>query len=434
MFNIKKLTILTLSSALLIGPVLTVQADEFDTKIQQQTEKISNLEGEQQAAQNKLIALETQISQIEAEIAETSAKKVKEEERLNEINLEIADLKVAIEKRNKQLEEQARNVQVNQTGNNILEAVLTANSLNEALGRAMAVTTIVNANNEIIETQKEDQEQLEKLSEEAQQRLATIEAQAKVLAEKEENLTATRLDQQVAINELQGMIATEKKQKEKFEKQKQEAIKRREAELKAIAEEKARAAAAQAAYEKEEAARAKAAAEAQVVVVQKETSNNNTVTNSSDNAVVSDTPQQPATPTPPPASSGWGMPVSNVSVSSRFSWRTDPFGSGASELHNGIDMVGSSGTPIFASKAGTVVQASYDPSAGNHVIIDHGDGYYTYYMHLSSFAVSAGQSVGQGTTVGGMGTTGSSTGVHLHFAIATGIWSGFIDPGPLLGI
>lgn len=422
MLNIKKLTILALSSALLIGPVLTVQADEHDIKIQEQTKKISNLESEQQVAQNTLTALENQITQIETEIAETTAKKVKEEERLNEINLEIADLKVAIEKRNKQLEEQARNVQVNQSSSSIIEAVLTADSLNEALGRAMAVTTIVNANNEIIEKQKEDQEQLEKLSEEAKQRLATIEAQAKVLAQKEESLTATRLDQQVAINELQGMIATEKKQKQKFEKQKEEAIKRREAELKAIAEEKARAAAAQKAYEKEEAARAAAQAQAQAEA-----------SYDISNATVEEQPQQPVTPTPP-ASSGWGMPVSNVSVSSRFSWRTDPFGSGASELHNGIDMVGSSGTPIFASKAGTVVQASYDPSAGNHVIIDHGDGYYTYYMHLSSFAVSAGQSVGQGTTVGGMGTTGSSTGVHLHFAIATGIWSGFMDPGPLLGI
>ena len=422
MLNIKKLTILALSSALLIGPVLTVQADEYDTKIQEQTEKISNLESEQEVAQNTLIALENQIAQIETEIAETSAKKVKEEERLNEINLEIADLKVAIEKRNKQLEEQARNVQVNQSSSSIIEAVLTADSLNEALGRAMAVTTIVNANNEIIEKQKEDQEQLENLSEEAKQRLMTIEAQAKVLAEKEESVTTARLDQQVAINELQGMIATEKKQKQKFEKQKEEAIKRREAELKAIAEEKARAAAAQKAYEKEEAARAAAQAQAQA-----QASYDNS------NATAEEQPQQPATPTPP-ASSGWGMPVSNVSVSSRFSWRTDPFGSGASELHNGIDMVGSSGTPIFASKAGTVVQASYDPSAGNHVIIDHGDGYYTYYLHLSSFAVSAGQSVGQGTTVGGMGTTGSSTGVHLHFAIATGIWSGFMDPGPLLGI
>ncbi|MFC4709230.1 murein hydrolase activator EnvC family protein [Enterococcus eurekensis] len=420
MLNIKKLTILALSSALLIGPVLTVQADEYDTKIQEQTEKITNLESEQQVAQNTLTALENQITRIETEIAETAAKKVKEEERLNEINLEIADLKVAIEKRNKQLEEQARNVQVNQSSSSIIEAVLTADSLNEALGRAMAVTTIVNANNEIIEKQKEDQEQLEKLLEEAKQRLTTIEVQAKVLAEKEESLTATRLDQQVAINELQAMIATEKKQKQKFEKQKEEAIKRREAELKAIAEEKARASAAQQAYEKEEAARAAAQAQAKASY-------------DNSNATVEEQPQQPATPTPP-ASSGWGMPVSNVSVSSRFSWRTDPFGSGASELHNGIDMVGSSGTPIFASKAGTVVQASYDPSAGNHVIIDHGDGYYTYYMHLSSFAVSAGQSVGQGTTVGGMGTTGSSTGVHLHFAIATGIWSGFMDPGPLLGI
>lgn len=423
MLNIKKLTILALSSALLIGPVLTVQADEYDTKIQEQTEKITNLESEQQVAQNTLTALENQITRIETEIAETAAKKVKEEERLNEINLEIADLKVAIEKRNKQLEEQARNVQVNQSSSSIIEAVLTADSLNEALGRAMAVTTIVNANNEIIEKQKEDQEQLEKLLEEAKQRLTTIEVQAKVLAEKEESLTATRLDQQVAINELQAMIATEKKQKQKFEKQKEEAIKRREAELKAIAEEKARAAAAQQAYEKEEAARAAAQAQAQQAEATEEVQYDNSSTIS--------TPQEPATP---PASSGWGMPVSNVSVSSRFSWRTDPFGSGASELHNGIDMVGSSGTPIFASKAGTVVQASYDPSAGNHVIIDHGDGYYTYYMHLSSFAVSAGQSVGQGTTVGGMGTTGSSTGVHLHFAIATGIWSGFMDPGPLLGI
>ena len=422
MLNIKKLTILALSSALLIGPVLTVQADEYDTKIQEQTEKITNLESEQQVAQNTLTALENQITRIETEIAETAVKKVKEEERLNEINLEIADLKVAIEKRNKQLEEQARNVQVNQSSSSIIEAVLTADSLNEALGRAMAVTTIVNANNEIIEKQKEDQEQLENLSEEAKQRLITIEAQAKVLAEKEESVTTARLDQQVAINELQGMIATEKKQKQKFEKQKEEAIKRREAELKAIAEEKARAAAAQKAYEKEEAARAAAQAQAQA-----QASYDNS------NATVEEQLQQPATPTQP-ASSGWGMPVSNVSVSSRFSWRTDPFGSGASELHNGIDMVGSSGTPIFASKAGTVVQASYDPSAGNHVIIDHGDGYYTYYMHLSSFAVSAGQSVGQGTTVGGMGTTGSSTGVHLHFAIATGIWSGFMDPGPLLGI
>ena len=121
-------------------------------------------------------------------------------------------------------------------------------------------------------------------------------------------------------------------------------------------------------------------------------------------------------------------------MSSPFGWRSNPWGGGASDLHDGVDLVGSAGTSIFAAKAGTVITANYHSSAGNHVIIDHGDGYYSYYLHLSSFAVSVGQSVSQGTIVGGMGTTGNSTGVHLHFGIATGIWSGFVNPAPLIGI
>ena len=137
----------------------------------------------------------------------------------------------------------------------------------------------------------------------------------------------------------------------------------------------------------------------------------------------------------PVTSSGWGLPVSSVSVSSPYGWRANPWGNGPSEFHDGIDLVGASGTSIYASKAGSVATTGYDASAGNYVIINHGDGYYSYYLHLSSFAVSTGQSVGQGSLVGGMGTTGNSTGVHLHFGIATsGSWSGFVDPAPLLGI
>ena len=128
------------------------------------------------------------------------------------MNSEIADLKVAIEKRNQQLKEQARDVQVNQLNNSVVEAILTAESLNEAVGRAMAVTTLVNANNEIIEKQPVDQAKLEELSLEAQEKLATIEQQSQLLQEKQESLVEARLDQEVAINELQSMITTEKKQ------------------------------------------------------------------------------------------------------------------------------------------------------------------------------------------------------------------------------
>ncbi|MHC5269090.1 murein hydrolase activator EnvC family protein [Enterococcus sp. LJL98] len=434
MFNIKKITVLTLSSLLMFSPVITIQADEYDEKIQKQTEKISNLEGEQLAAQKALNAIEAQVHQIEADIDAILTKKAQEEERLNELHAEIADLQVAIAKRNEQLEEQARNVQVNQSHNNLIEAVLTAESLNEAFSRALAVTTIVNANNEIIVKQKEDQAKLEEVSKEAQERLTVIEEQSQLLKEQQEALFSARLDQEVAINDLQSMIATEKKQKAKFESQKAEAIRKREEELKALAAQKAKEAAARkAAAEQEAREEAKAFEQA----LENEQAQNNSNNQSAGGATNTGTPSvdTPTVETPSvPSSSGWGRPVSSLSVSSTFGWRSNPWGGGASDLHDGIDLVGSAGTSIFASKAGTVLTAGYDPSAGNHVIIDHGDGYYSYYLHLSSFAVSVGQSVSQGTIVGGMGTTGNSTGVHLHFGIATGIWSGFVDPAPLIGL
>ena len=353
------------------------------------------------------------------------------------MNSEIADLKVAIEKRNHQLKEQARDVQVNQLNNSVVEAILTADSLNEAVGRAMAVTTLVNANNEIIEKQQVDQAKLEELSLEAQEKLATIEQQSQLLQEKQESLVEARLDQEVAINELQSMITTEKKQKATFEAQKEEAIRKREAQLKAIAAQKAKDEAARIAAAEQLAAQQEAAKTATKKVETQPAVSNTSVADVPNNNTTptTETVTPPVQESSPVTSSGWVLPVSSVSVSSPYGWRANPWGNGPSDFHDGIDLVGASGTSIYASKAGTVATTGYDASAGNYVIINHGDGYYSYYLHLSSFAVSTGQSVGQGSLVGGMGTTGNSTGVHLHFGIATsGSWSGFVDPAPLLGI
>lgn len=432
MLKLKKIAILTLTATLLFSSTAVSFADEYDDKIQEQTEKISTLENDQKVAEETLSALEQQIAQIEAEVEQVFTEKTAEEEKLNEINLEIADLKVAIEKRNNQLSEQARDVQLNQTSGNLLEVVLGSDSISEAFGRAIAVTTIVHANNEIIAKQKTDQEKLEKLVVDSQKRLKVIEEKSQLLKEKQEALVTARLDQEVAINELDSMIATEKEQKELYEAQKVEAQKKREAELKAIAEQNAKEEAARQALADQQ---AKEAALAAQNVSNPVTSNTGSGSNAS-NATSSPEQVAPSTPSSaaPSASSGWGLPVSNVSVSSTFGWRSNPWGTGAADLHDGIDLVGSTGTPIYASRAGKVVEVSYHSSAGNHVIIDHGDGYYSYYLHLSSFSVAVGQSVSQGTVVGGMGTTGNSTGVHLHFGVSTSLWSNFVDPAPLLGI
>lgn len=131
---------------------------------------------------------------------------------------------------------------------------------------------------------------------------------------------------------------------------------------------------------------------------------------------------------------GYVVPISKpVTVTSEFGYRQHPI-TGAYELHNGIDLVnGNPTTPIYASAAGEVVIAgSYPEWYGNYVVIKHSDGLYTGYAHQSQLRVSVGDTVKQGQQIGNMGTTGPSTGPHLHFQFFTnGPWpsqNDFINP------
>lgn len=119
----------------------------------------------------------------------------------------------------------------------------------------------------------------------------------------------------------------------------------------------------------------------------------------------------------PVGSSNWLRPCSYVKVSSPFGLRKSPT-AGASTYHQGIDLAGSAGTPIYASRTGRVTIATYSGSAGYYVTINHGDGFSSIYMHMTNFVVSAGQAVSAGQLIGYMGSTGISTGNHLHFGIA----------------
>ncbi|MGI9604244.1 MAG: M23 family metallopeptidase, partial [Acidimicrobiales bacterium] len=96
---------------------------------------------------------------------------------------------------------------------------------------------------------------------------------------------------------------------------------------------------------------------------------------------------------------------------------TSRFGPRWGRMHQGIDIAAPSGTPVYAAAGGTVIQAGFNGGYGNAVVIDHGGGLSTVYAHHSSLTVSAGQSVGAGTQVGLMGSTGNSTGPHVHFEV-----------------
>ena len=111
----------------------------------------------------------------------------------------------------------------------------------------------------------------------------------------------------------------------------------------------------------------------------------------------------------------WPLP-GYYRLSSQFGYRIHPI-TGVAHSHTGIDIPASGGTPILAAKSGQVVTSAYHYSYGNYVVIDHGNGNSTLYAHMSSRAVSEGQMVTQGQVIGYVGTTGSSTGNHLHFEV-----------------
>jgi murein DD-endopeptidase MepM/ murein hydrolase activator NlpD len=127
-----------------------------------------------------------------------------------------------------------------------------------------------------------------------------------------------------------------------------------------------------------------------------------------------------------PGSFSW--PVTGT-ITSPFGWRSNPFG-GAPEFHQGLDIAAPTGTTVTAAAGGTVILAQWYGGYGNYILIDHGGGYSTGYGHLSAIYVSANQAVARGQAIGAVGSTGQSTGPHLHFEIR--INGKPVDPAPRL--
>ena len=128
----------------------------------------------------------------------------------------------------------------------------------------------------------------------------------------------------------------------------------------------------------------------------------------------------------------WLMPCSYTAFTSPFGYRYHPL-SGIWKMHNGVDLAGRSGTPIYATRAGYVTVADYQHGgAGWYVALSHGDGYGSIYMHMTHYIVSTGDYVEAGQVIGYMGTSGGSTGVHLHFGISyNGV---YVNPADYINI
>lgn len=110
------------------------------------------------------------------------------------------------------------------------------------------------------------------------------------------------------------------------------------------------------------------------------------------------------------------VPIKNIKISSGFGYRRDPV-YGGTRFHSGIDFSDATGTPIYATADGVVAAATWASGYGNKIDINHGYNYLTRYAHLSKIDVKPGQTVKRGQKIGEMGSTGKSTGPHLHYEV-----------------
>jgi murein DD-endopeptidase MepM/ murein hydrolase activator NlpD len=116
-------------------------------------------------------------------------------------------------------------------------------------------------------------------------------------------------------------------------------------------------------------------------------------------------------------------------LTSYYGYRNDPF-TGRRQFHNGLDIAASWGTPLYTAMAGRVAGTGFDPISGNYIVISHHSGYRTFYGHLDTIRVKTGQQLKAGQRIGDIGSTGLSTGSHVHFSVYK--WGRTVNPLYLL--
>lgn len=467
----KKRLLTILATAVMAAPTfstLNVEASsqkmrELEEQQQELNEKSNQLDGEISNREQNMQSLDEEKKQLEAEVAELQGnidvlvteidEQTKEIERIEKeierLNEEIEQLIEQIARRNEQLESQARSVQTHANPADIVDMMMSAESLSDLIGRIGVVSQLVSANQNIMQAQLDDQLQLEENEAQVvteQEEMQDVKAQMEVsrnnlvtqrvalddkIIEVAERFNMNEQEKNSFINEqtvvaerasnLSKEMQAEQQRIIEAERKRQEEIRiaeekrRAEAEAKAVAEakaeEKARAAEAEAAAQAKSQANARAEAERKAQQAQTSSSNNSSSSNSGSN---SGSNSNNSTNGSAQTSTGWIRPASGRNTSP-FGYRTHPVNGGRS-FHSGLDIAGSG--PIRSSRAGTVTTAAYNGSLGYYVVVNHGDGYSSMYAHMTpNLSVAPGQQVSQGQQLGIMGTTGTSTGVHLHFEI-----------------
>lgn len=383
---------------------------------------ISDANKEKQELENQLKDVQSQISdlksksqdtasymkQLDKKSAEISAQLVKLEKEIEEKKAEMEKNQIALDEAKqvseKQYEDMKKRIKfLYENGNEAyLEIMLEAKSFADLINKA-----------DFVKEMSEYDRNMLTAFQTTQQTIADKQEQIKIEFEQIEQLQAQTEEQKKSV---EALASEKEKEYEAYKSQiaKSETLAEQvedeiDAQEQIIANLEAEAERKRKAEEEAQALKAKAAAAAEAAA--KEKSGTKTST-SSPEATEEDKPSRPSV-----SASGFVWPCpSSRKINSDYGYRIHPL-TGGRKMHNGIDIGAAGGATIVAAASGTVSSASYNSSMGNYVMIDHGGSLYTVYMHCSALNVSAGQKVSAGDTIAFVGSTGASSGNHLHFSV-----------------
>lgn len=334
-------------------------------------EKVRQLDGQLTTISGRIIGLEQELSQMGAQIEDTKQ--------------ELADVQADADRQYERMKQRIKYMYENGSSMTMFEALLTSGSIADFINQAEYINQITQYDRAMLTKYQETKQQVEdsrQLLESGYDQLADLKAQVqaeqdavqKLLAAKESELSDVEGDLSSAQADADAVAAEIQAQKD------------------IIAQIQAQEA-------KREAAR-KAAEEA----AKNQTSAGEV------------TPPVPEEPSYNGGAFMWPCP-SSTRVTSDYGTRLSPT-AGASSNHKGLDIGAAFGSAIVAAADGTVAYAGYNSGMGNYVMLSHGDGLYTVYGHCSALLVSTGDTVGAGQTIAQVGSTGISTGNHLHFGVS----------------
>lgn len=393
-----------LSGVLIISLALPVNA----TEVQEAQQKVDQLESQKETAEAEQNSLQAQVNELSGAIRQSTEDLAQKKEEIDVAEQELVNAKV---EENEQYDSMKLRIKyMYEKGNiNLIEVFMEAESFSDFVNKAEYIAQLTRYDREKLEEFQETVEQVKEKEEalqveyeelaEIQDSLSAQKAEAEtLLSQKSSELAAIEADLTQMQVQLQAAQEAERKRQEAIEAEAQ-----RQAALKA--QEEARLAAEKKAQEELKAQQASSS------------SSTSSSSSSSSSGSVSSSNSSSSSSVVVSGSGYFTHPCPGMSYQSSYFGEVR-LGIGDTTPHKGHDYAASAGTPIYAAAAGTVVIAGYSYSAGYWVVINHGNGLVSKYMHMCEMPmVSAGSRVAKGQQIGKVGTTGQSTGNHLHFQV-----------------